>query len=363
MENILVVPDVHAGFNGFSRVNELVDTLRTQVRAMDRPRLVFIGDVLDLWRASPEDALAEAKPLFSLVDELMSEEDITAADYIVGNHDYHLLVDLESGDRNILDRMPSGIQYFHRYRGLAHNGKRILLAHGDDYDFLYITLEELDPLTPGDLRAEHVYMFYEWMFHLDKQLLASLQKQGIRGFFLAWLKEVVKSEAHVPPALSTSIAISEAAKAISTDRVVARYVTAASNAQALFDVTGSQPTRSTAGPSTIMNLFSLQSWLSRFFAVSLFDIANRTGPAQTWADIANYSPYDSRVPIQGFKEFDHIVVGHFHDPRQTPGISVTDSGSWVDDPEYPGRYGTLVEIANNRVSLTRRATVVSSQAL
>ncbi len=57
---IIIVPDIHTGYRQ-SRVAEPVRLLPGWISAALMPRPVFIGDVLDQWRARPADALKAAR--------------------------------------------------------------------------------------------------------------------------------------------------------------------------------------------------------------------------------------------------------------------------------------------------------------
>ena len=339
----IIIPDVHAGY-AQSRVNDLAERLPDLLGTTPKPNLIFIGDVLDLWRATPEDALAKAGPLLEVMEGFLGNGG--SIQYLLGNHDYHLLLDM-AREKAIVQQMPEGIEYYHRYLMLTHQNKRILVCHGDDYDFLYLPLVKIDPLVPGHpLMPDTIYQFYEDVFEMDKQLISGYDKDGLRGLLITWIKERF---------FSFHLFSSEAEAFRGQFSLTGELTLAALQNTPIFNKElGLSPdflAGGTSAPQFISN-FSLQDWLASFHNTSDLNVViQHTATAQAWDGIFCYNPFNSTSDVSAFSPFDYTIVGHFHEPRQTPDLPITDSGSWVEDPKGVLQSGTYVEIADGKIRL------------
>ena len=58
---------------------------------------------------------------------------------------------------------------------LVQRGRVFVITHGDVYDFLHIPLEGTGPLS-WVLGPRDVYGFYDWVYRLDKELVAAFDR-------------------------------------------------------------------------------------------------------------------------------------------------------------------------------------------
>ncbi|HOT06663.1 MAG TPA: metallophosphoesterase [Methanotrichaceae archaeon] len=127
--SIVVISDTHFGGRSAtlcreSRVDYLIWEIWRYGDGFDE--LVLLGDVLDLWRARPEQALRQASYLFRRLAEL----DVPIR-YVVGNHDHHMMVMRQ--ERALLDRMARGdlfsIYYPHLSWSQTIDGLKLDMAY------------------------------------------------------------------------------------------------------------------------------------------------------------------------------------------------------------------------------------------
>jgi len=92
----LIISDTHFGL-GCSTLKSpaKVDQLLREVWEYEGgcEDVVLLGDILDLWRVRPENAVKDAIPLL----ERLSREDLKIR-YVVGNHDHHLVVQKQEAE-------------------------------------------------------------------------------------------------------------------------------------------------------------------------------------------------------------------------------------------------------------------------
>ena len=79
---IVVVSDVHLGYSGADTY--FLDFLESFIAKERVDHLVMAGDIIDFWRRSIDNVLAESKQICQVLEHLTRK---TALHYICGNHD------------------------------------------------------------------------------------------------------------------------------------------------------------------------------------------------------------------------------------------------------------------------------------
>ena len=311
----IVLSDTHLGTERADAAS-LDAFLRTLEPVSSRLRLILAGDMVDLWRASDEDAAEASRPVFETLAGLM--EGGALVDWVVGNHDHHLLRSLEGDGSPVLDLLPDAVRFHHPHRRLVQRGRVFLVTHGDVYDFLYLPLERFGPLS-WVLGPRDVYGFYDWVYGLDKESVAAFDRLGTRGLLLLWIAETWRE-------------LWQALAGATLEEAAGRAVMASRMSEA-FRLDPRDVSRTVA-------------------RLGLPEIWERTATALRWPRMPYVSPHPSRVSRRRFAGYHEIVCGHFHEARQGSGEgwAVTDAGAWWSGP---GAGGTYVEVADG-VSSVRR---------
>jgi UDP-2,3-diacylglucosamine pyrophosphatase LpxH len=317
----VVVSDTHLGTER-ADPDGLCAFLASLDDEADRLRLILNGDIVDLWRASDRDALRASRGMLDAVTGLIDRGAVV--DWVIGNHDHHLLVALGDPGSALARATPAGVRFHHPFRRLVHGERVFVITHGDVCDFLYLPLEASGPLSWA-LDPDDVFGFYEWVHSLDDELVAAFDREGTRGLLLAWLAGVWSSLWGM--------------LAPDAERGERRPVmTAASSAVAarMAETLSQDPAELVKGMARL----------------GLHDVWERVGVALGWTELPMTSPHPTRVTRRRFRGYDEIVCGHFHEPRQHIGEdwAVTDGGSWWHGP---GRGGTYVRIADGLSTIER----------
>jgi UDP-2,3-diacylglucosamine pyrophosphatase LpxH len=302
------------------------DGLRTFLTSLgpraSRLRLILNRDIVDLWRATDEEAARASSGVFAALGDLM--DDGAVVDWVIGNHDHHLLRSLDGEGSPVLGSLPRGVRFHHPHRRLVQRGRVFLITHGDIYDFLYLPLEQSGPLSWA-LDPTDVYDFYDWVYTLDKDLVSAFDRLGTRGLLLAWLAERWR----------------EVWTALSGATPTAPSPAWDTSVQA---ATATQMTRTfSLDPVEVVRTAA---------RLDLDEVWARTAIALAWKGIRYVTPHPRRATRRRFRGYHEVVTGHFHDPRQGcgPGWAVADAGSWWDGP---GNGGTYIEIADGISELRR----------
>jgi UDP-2,3-diacylglucosamine pyrophosphatase LpxH len=315
---VIVLSDTHLG-TPQADPSGLADFLRSLVSPASRLRVVLNGDIVDLWRATDEECATAGAPVFEALRDLTSNG--ATVDWVLGNHDHHLLRALEHGGSPVLDALPDGVRFHHPFRRLVQGGRVFLVTHGDLYDFLHVPLEEMGPLS-WVLSPPDVYGFYDWVYGLDKELVAAFDREGTRGLLMAWIAETWRE---VWEALRGSTAMPAADASVASAAATAM-------SQAL-----------PADPADFVRALA---------RLPLSEVWDRTDDALSWRRMRYVSPHPTRVSRRRFAGRHEVVTGHFHDARQHVGEdwAVTDDGAWWSGP---GEGGTFVEIVDGVSTLKR----------
>lgn len=180
----LIISDTHFGLDCSTLKSPAkVDQLLREVWEYEGgcEDVVLLGDILDLWRVRPENAVKDAIPLL----ERLSREDLKIR-YVVGNHDHHLVVQKQEAE--FMERaargdlfpvyLPSmrwhrticGIDLYMHYPTYRMRccQRSILFAHGHHLDgiqnFTLQLVEKLrrlsgEELAPADLEIMMTYAY------------------------------------------------------------------------------------------------------------------------------------------------------------------------------------------------------------
>ena len=92
----LIISDTHFGLNCSTLKSPAkVDQLLREVWEYEGgcEDVILLGDILDLWRVRPENAVKDAIPLL----KRLSQKDLKTR-YVVGNHDHHLVVQKQEAE-------------------------------------------------------------------------------------------------------------------------------------------------------------------------------------------------------------------------------------------------------------------------
>jgi UDP-2,3-diacylglucosamine pyrophosphatase LpxH len=316
----IVLSDTHLGSER-ADVASLCAFLGSLEPTASRLRLILAGDIVDLWRATDEAAAEAARPVFRIVRELV--DDGAIVDWVIGNHDHHLLRSLDGEGSPVLDLLPQGVRFHRPFRRLVQNGRAFVITHGDVYDFYWLPLERMGPLS-WVLSPRDIESFYDWTYDLDKDLVSTFDRLGTRGLLLAWIAETWRE-------LWEALRLKAAQDPAFAEETVHQRAAAASAMSAAFDVDPVDVARTLA-------------------RLELREIWERTDDALRWRRMGYVSPHPSRVNRRRFAGRDEIVTGHFHDARHGggDGWAVSDCGSWW---EGPGEGGSYVEIVDGESRL------------
>lgn len=107
MASVVVISDTHFGLDSSTLAEQRqVDSLIWEIWKYGKgcEEIVLLGDIFDLWRARPENAIRDARYFF----EKLSDLDVKIS-YVVGNHDHHLAVMKQEND--FLGRVARGDIY------------------------------------------------------------------------------------------------------------------------------------------------------------------------------------------------------------------------------------------------------------
>jgi len=304
----VILSDTHLGTSG-ADPGGLEAFLRSQLPRASRLRLILNGDIVDLWRATEKQVLEGASGFFACLNDLTTEG--ATVDWVIGNHDHHLLRELDAGGSPILDALPKGIRFHRPCRRLVQDDRVFLITHGDVYDHLYIPLEQFGPLS-WVLGPDQVYACYDWLYEMDKELISRFDREGIRGLVLAWFALLWKqvwerltgeSDVSIPPPVP-QLAVS------------------------MFQAVGG---------------FDPAETIRQAAHMSLEEVWSRTPTVLGWKGMRWTTPHPRTVASRRFTGYDEIICGHFHEPRIGRGEdwAVTDDGSWWEQPSG----GTYVEIS------------------
>ncbi|GAB4279447.1 MAG: hypothetical protein Kow0056_12600 [Coriobacteriia bacterium] len=318
----VIMSDTHLGTtrSDSRAVNSFLRSLEAEA---SRLRLILAGDIVDLWRADDTEVVASCPEFFDAVRGLADSGAII--DWVIGNHDHHLLRALQGDGSPVLDALPRSIRFHRPFRRLVHHGRVFVITHGDVYDFFWLPLQGLPPLS-WVLEPADVEEFYDWVYLLDKGLVRSFDRYGTRGLLLAWVSQRWRD------LWGWMSARADESSSFDEETLESRAAAARSMSEALsFDPV------------------SLARALAR---LELETIWERTDDALRWRRMRYYSPFPSRVGRRRFAGRHEVVTGHFHDPRQGTGAGwrVTDCGSWW---EGPGKGGTYVEVVDGVARLRR----------
>lgn len=162
---ITVVSDCHFGYRNFN-TSEFDHFLTYLEGSRDIDRIVFLGDMFDLWRADPVDALFLVNPYLERIRRLN-----VRTDYIVGNHDYHSWVSCKA--TNMTEFLWMNIHY--PYLLIDDT----FLTHGDYFD-----------IYAYPLLREAIYSIYEAIYHLDEPTVLVLERYFYDPYKLVkeWLR-------------------------------------------------------------------------------------------------------------------------------------------------------------------------------
>ena len=132
---ILVVSDVHLGYQKSNR-RDFLNFLEEVCKPLDQDdHLVLLGDILDFWRRNNVTVALENELIFKTLQSLKSK-----VHYIVGNHDYSL----------ITLRLPES-QFFDVRKSIRIEDNEIPynFIHGYQLEVLAI----FEPLTIGEYES------------------------------------------------------------------------------------------------------------------------------------------------------------------------------------------------------------------
>lgn len=320
---VVVLSDTHLGTDKADPAG-LEAFLSSLAPRAPRLRLVLNGDIVDLWRTTEARAARASRGVFAALAELLGRG--AYVDWVIGNHDHHLLRSLDAraaGDESrgaspVLDAIPVGVRFHHPYRRLVVDGRVFVITHGDVYDFLYMPLEDAGPLG-WVLSPRDIYSFYDWVYGLDKKVVAGFDRVATRALVSRWLLD---RWSRVWGALDAS------KKAPPADRSLVAHSAA--------DALGREPNR------VALDLTRLP----------LEEVWGRNRQVLRWRGARYLSPHPSSQSRRRFGGYDHLIVGHFHAPRNESGRgwAVTDDGSWWHGPT---KGGTYVEIERGAVTLRK----------
>ena len=84
---IIVVSDLHLGFDGSDKAAfiRFLGKLQSDPSVTD---LVFLGDIVDMWRRDSSGVFLENHDVLDLIIELQKKMRVY---YVAGNHDFHVL--------------------------------------------------------------------------------------------------------------------------------------------------------------------------------------------------------------------------------------------------------------------------------
>lgn len=166
---IIVLSDTHLGYDKARRDELLhfVEYIKEQnEKGMNCTRVILLGDILDLWRADPLDALASSMPFFNgLADAKINE-----IDYIIGNHDHYLLKSIEK-TKAVFCFGECPITFVHPYLLVKDAGKNILLTHGHDLEIIGLNVSE-----------KAVYAIYDLIYRGDTAVISTLDRLVYQPF-------------------------------------------------------------------------------------------------------------------------------------------------------------------------------------
>lgn len=107
MESAVVISDTHFGLEASTLANpRKVDYLMWELWKHGRGcgEIILLGDIFDLWRARPEDALRDARYFFDHLEDMGVK-----ISYVVGNHDHHMAIIHQ--EREFMERVARGDIY------------------------------------------------------------------------------------------------------------------------------------------------------------------------------------------------------------------------------------------------------------
>ena len=184
MESAVVISDTHFGLEASTLADpKKVDYLIWELWKYGRGcgEIILLGDIFDLWRASPEEALRDARYFFDRLEDM----DVKIS-YVVGNHDHHMAIIHQ--EREFLERVARGDIYSVYIPNLSWSqvinglkidmyyptylserlGRRFLFAHGHHLDGMQaISLQVVERIrrisgeepSPADLERMMAYAY------------------------------------------------------------------------------------------------------------------------------------------------------------------------------------------------------------
>lgn len=346
---LVAVSDVHLG-DPSCDVELFVDFLERGLPD-DLAVLVLNGDVLDLWRAEPDEAFAVAAAAWARIEALRAGG--VRVHYVIGNHDFPLLRALErqselAGGPDAVAADPAAADFrvapvtlpgrlpvdawHHRYLPVVSGGRTVLIAHGDDVDFRWA--------AKTVLRAERVVeRYYDWMATQDRDVVRAWKKEDLRKVFAAWvaLRRAPGSAAPGADGPETAADVARGGDRASTGGVarlaeqLGRIAVVDRAAQNLGGVFGRVSARATVLLEQLLRPDPMAVW-------------DRVRAAAAWARYPDVGPYPEPLGAIDVAAVDHVLCGHLHRPAMvgTPTTGVTITGAWVvGHPEWRPAYAVL----------------------
>jgi len=168
----VIISDCHFGYDNFN-APEFERFLTYLEDSRDANRIVLLGDVLDLWRSDPVDALVLSSPYLERIRRLNVK-----VDYVVGNHDYHSWVSQEA--KGMTEKF-LWMNIHYPYLIIED----MFLTHGDYFD-----------IYKYDFLREAVYTIYEAIYHLDEPTVSVLERYFYDPYKLVmeWLRRIKGKE-------------------------------------------------------------------------------------------------------------------------------------------------------------------------
>ena len=128
----LVISDVHLGAAAFEQKDKLLSALRRYVFSGIK-KIIINGDLVDVWRDSPEDIYNGYHDIFVFLNELHHEG--IEVFWVIGNH-----------DGNFEKFHMPHVQIVRKLEEVRNN-KRVLFVHGDEFDATIVKFGWLTKIT------------------------------------------------------------------------------------------------------------------------------------------------------------------------------------------------------------------------
>ena len=313
MPKTVILSDCHFGYGGFNRP-EFEGFLNLLQVEGDVSHLVLLGDVFDLWRADPVNAISSEYDYFERLRGLCHD-----VHYVVGNHDYHNRVLWSVRKQKDFLGMTTHYPYW-----ISDEG--IFLVHGDYFDIYGIRIAE-----------KAIYAVYESIYHMVKSLVATLEDYFWNPVVLLkkWLELYRESPTKArgePPAgyLATMINLNSPVEIDELERGL-NYLT--------------------ENPSLAVQMFvpsSMRSNLGNELPSLLSEAEMRgidTAPVRSI--MSEKSPLELAREITGDKQIEKVIYGHTHKAENKSSKGYWNTGSWVDGES------TFCEVEDGRVTVFR----------